>query len=107
MAAASLANDPDPLVFDKYRQEACFGTPVSDDVAIDSLNSIHTRAVNLLLYLDLTYPADNWGQYLATSVTLDWSRIIVGGHSQGSGHACYLAKQLAAGPDVRGPERLQ
>jgi len=96
VAAASLANDPDPLVFDKYRQEACFGTPVSDDVAIDSLNSIHTRAVNLLLYLDLTYPADNWGQYLATSVTLDWSRIIVGGHSQGSGHACYLAKQLAA-----------
>lgn len=95
VAAASLANSTDSLVFNKYRQEACFGTPVSDDVTIDSLNSIHTRAVRLVHYLELTYPAHGWGQYLATPDSLDWSRIIVGGHSQGSGHACYLAKQFA------------
>ena len=92
VATASLTNDTDTMVFDKYRQEACYGTPLSDDVDIDSLNSIHTRTVNLLLYLDFNHPSQNWGQYLATASTLDWSRIIVGGHSQGSGHACYLAK---------------
>lgn len=95
VAAASLASDPDSMAFDHYRQELCFGTPVSDDVNVDSLNSIHTRTVRLLNYLDLTYPLQNWGQYLASPSTLDWSRIVVGGHSQGSGHACYLAKQYA------------
>lgn len=95
VAAASLADDPDTLAFDKYRQELCFGEPVSADVDVDSLNSIHTRAVNLLRYLDQTFPAQDWEQYLATDSTLDWSRIIIGGHSQGSGHACYLAKHFA------------
>lgn len=95
VATASLADDPDTLVFDAYRQEACFGTPVSDAVSIDSLNAIHARAVNLLQYLALTYPAQDWGQYLAGPGAPDWSRIIVGGHSQGSGHACYLAKHFA------------
>lgn len=94
VAAASLANNSDSLAFNKYRQEACFGTPVSDAVTIDSLNSIHTRTVLLLRYLDLTYPAHNWGQYLANPDSMDWSRIIVGGHSQGSGHACFLAKRF-------------
>lgn len=93
VAAASLASSSDSLVFNKYRQEVCFGTPVSVDVTIDSLNSIYTRTLKLIQYLDLTYPTENWGQYLTTPTSLDWSKIIVGGHSQGSGHACYLAKQ--------------
>jgi hypothetical protein len=95
VAAASLANSTDSMVFNKYRQEVCFGTPVSVDVTVDSLNSIYTRTLKLIQYLDLTYPTENWGQYLATSNTLDWSKIIVGGHSQGSGHACFLAKQYS------------
>jgi hypothetical protein len=47
----------------------------------------------LLQYLNTTYPSQNWGQFLISSTTPDWSKIIVGGHSQGAGHACYLAKQ--------------
>ncbi|MCB9165726.1 MAG: T9SS type A sorting domain-containing protein [Flavobacteriales bacterium] len=94
VATASLADETDTLVFDKYRQELCFGTPLSDAVEVDSLNAIHERALNLLRYLDLTYPTQDWGQYLAGPDALDWSRIVVGGHSQGSGHACYLAKQF-------------
>jgi hypothetical protein len=95
VAAGSLTNSNDSLVFNKYRQEVCFGTPVSDDVTVDSLNSIYTRTLKLIQFLDLTYPSQNWSQYLATPTSLDWSKIIVGGHSQGSGHACYLAKQLS------------
>jgi hypothetical protein len=40
-----------------------------------------------------TYPDQNWGQYLTTTNTLQWGKIIVAGHSQGSGHACYLGKK--------------
>ena len=94
VAAASLANSSDSLVFNKYRQELCFGTPVSNDVAVDTLNSIYTRTLKLIQFLDQTYPTENWGQYLSTPNALDWSKIIVGGHSQGSGHAAYLAKQF-------------
>lgn len=96
VAAASLANSSNPLVFDEFRQEICFGTPVSSAVAVDSLNSIFTRTVNLLKYLDASYPSQNWGQYLTGAQFLDWSKIAVGGHSQGSGHACFFGKQHAA-----------
>lgn len=92
VAAASLAGSSDSLAFNKYRQEVCYGTPLSNDVVVDTLNSIYTRTVKLLNYLDTTYPSQNWGQYLIDSTTLNWSKIAVGGHSQGSGHACYFAK---------------
>ena len=39
-----------------------------------------------------TYPSQNWGQYLLSPTTLNWSNIAVSGHSQGSGHSAYLAK---------------
>jgi hypothetical protein len=93
VAAASLANSNDSLVFDKFRQEVCFGTPLSNDVSVDSLNSIYTRTLKLLQYLNTAYPLQNWGQFLISSTTPDWSKIIISGHSQGAGHACYLAKQ--------------
>jgi hypothetical protein len=94
VAAASLGSNPDSMVFNKYREEVCFGTPVSMDVTVDSLNSIYNRTVALITYLDLTYPTQNWNQYLINPLTLNWSKIAVGGHSQGSGHACYFAKRF-------------
>jgi pimeloyl-ACP methyl ester carboxylesterase len=92
VAAFSAGTSSDSLVFNKYRQELCFGTPTTTLLAVDTLNSIYTRTLKLIQYLAFTYPSQNWGQYLATPTTLDWSKIIVSGHSQGSGHACYLAK---------------
>jgi Secretion system C-terminal sorting domain len=92
VSAGSLAGATDSLVFNKFRQEVCYGTPVSADVTVDTLNSIYTRTVKLLIYLNTTYPTQNWNQYLINSSTLNWSKIVVGGHSQGSGHACYFAK---------------
>lgn len=91
-SAFSATNDPDSLAYNKFRQELCFGTPLSPYVTIDTLNSIYTRFLNLLNYLKTNYPAQNWAQFLIDSVTINWAKIIVGGHSQGSGHACYLGK---------------
>lgn len=95
VAAAPLGVSADSLVFDGYRQEVCFGTPASEHVEVDTLNSIHTRTLKLMQYLAATYPAQGWGEYLTAPDRLDWNRIAVGGHSQGSGHACYLGKHFA------------
>ena len=92
VSAASLGNSSDSMVFNKYRQEVCYGTALSSDVAVDTLNCIYTRTVKLINYLNTTYPTQNWNQYLINPTTLDWSKIAVGGHSQGGGHACYFAK---------------
>ncbi len=90
-----LAGSADSLAFNKFRQEICFGTQVSSAVSVDTLNSIYTRTVKLLQFL-AQLSSHNWGQYLASDSTLDWSKIAVSGHSQGAGHACYLAKKFSA-----------
>jgi hypothetical protein len=92
--AAGLGCSSDSLAFNKYRQAICYGTPGSSDVKVDTLNSIYTRTVKLINYLNKTYPKQKWEQYLKKDdpTTLDWSKITVGGHSQGGGHACYFAK---------------
>ena len=81
----------DSLCFDKVRQEICYGTPVSSSVSVDTLNSINTRLVKLLQYLSTTYPSNGWGQFLSNNNVV-WANVVPSGHSQGSGHAMYLAK---------------
>jgi len=90
--AASLSSSNNALAFDEYRQEICYGTPLSDAVSVDSLNSIYTRFLHLLNYLNINYPNLNWNDYLISNTEINWNNIIVAGHSQGSGHAAYLAK---------------
>lgn len=89
--AAAFSNSSNPLAFNDYRQQICYGTPLTV-LQVDSLNSIYTRTVKLLNYLNTTYPNQNWDQYLLDNTTLQWDKIIVGGHSQGAGHACYFGK---------------
>jgi hypothetical protein len=92
-ATAPLGVSSDPFIFDNYRDELVFGNQVSNVVAVDVLNCIETRATKLVVYLKNTYPDQNWVQYLTASNTLMWNKIIVAGHSQGSGHACYTGKK--------------
>jgi hypothetical protein len=93
VAAAPLGTSSEKLIFDNYRDEVCLGNQVSSDVSVNSLNCISTRATKLIVFLKNTYPEQNWGQYLTTFNTLQWDKIIMSGHSQGSGHACYLGKK--------------
>ena len=41
----TVAANADSLAFDKYRQVFAFGTPLSDIVSVDTLNSIYTRTL--------------------------------------------------------------
>jgi hypothetical protein len=93
IAAAPLGTSSDKLIFDNYRDELCFGNQVSNAVSVNQLNCIVTRTTKLLIYLKNTYPDQNWGQYLSSTNTILWNKVVVSGHSQGSGHACYLGKK--------------
>jgi hypothetical protein len=74
------------------RNEVITGADTSPAVAITRANSITGRLISLLTYLNTTYPNEGWGQYLVSGQP-NWAVITVAGHSQGSGHAAYLAKQ--------------
>lgn len=73
------------------RREIVTGNDTSTLVSINNANSIAGRLARLLTYLNATFPAEGWGRYLANG-TVDWSLVTVAGHSQGAGHAGYMAK---------------
>lgn len=75
----------------EVRREIITGEDRSPLVAISPANSITGRLTSLLTYLHTTYPSEGWGQYLFGGLP-NWSAITVAGHSQGAGHAGYIAK---------------
>lgn len=93
-AVGACADSDDANCFQKYRQEIIFGTDVSSTVTVDSDNSIINRLSKLLIHLDNLYPSENWNHFLLGSNEINWSNIVVSGHSQGGGHAAFLGKQF-------------
>lgn len=92
---------PDPCTL--FRREIVSGEQVSDLVEVDRTNSIENRLEKLLQYQAEQDP-EHYADFLRDGKP-DWSRIVLVGHSQGSGHAGFLAKQhqtrgaiLLAGP---------
>lgn len=73
------------------RREVITGEATSPLVSVTAPNSIRARLTAVLTYLHATYPTEGWGQFLATGQP-DWSRLTIAGHSQGAGHAAYMAK---------------
>jgi hypothetical protein len=73
------------------RRETITGTDSSTLVSVNPANSITGRLTSLLSYMAATYPNEGWGQYL-TNGRPNWALITMAGHSQGAGHAGYLAK---------------
>lgn len=86
------AGTNDSLCFDKVRAEVITGAALSDLVNVNVANSINNRVLKALQYLNLNYPSENWGQFFNGSTIL-WNKIAVAGHSQGGGHAAFIAKQ--------------
>ncbi|HVK60240.1 MAG TPA: hypothetical protein VM432_01770 [Bdellovibrionales bacterium] len=82
---------PSPTCFDEYREEVVFGTPVSDIVQVNPTNSIENRILKLMRYLQIQNPAQ-WSQFFLGG-HLNWEKVVLAGHSQGSGHIAYLAKK--------------
>jgi hypothetical protein len=85
-------NSPDSACFDNFRQEILFGTPVSDTVHVDAANSIINRFTKLLAYLVKSDPKGGWDDYYKNGKVV-WENIVVGGHSQGAGHAAFIGQR--------------
>lgn len=77
--------------FGDTREEILTGVDKSKFVSIDSNNSIEGRILALLKYLANKRPNENWDQFYSNN-QINWSKIYVSGHSQGSGHAGYQGK---------------
>jgi hypothetical protein len=76
----------------KVRQDILVGGNQSGLVALGEADPIETRLRALLRHLDTHHPADAWGQYLNAKGDIDWSRVVVAGHSQGGGQAAMIGK---------------
>lgn len=94
----------DPKCFEKFRSEIGLGMAISDFVQVDFDNCILRRVFRLLHYLEQKDPVGGWDSFVGENF-VDWGRISVAGHSQGSGHAAFMAKMfpmdrviLLAGP---------
>jgi hypothetical protein len=86
----------DPNCYWQARSVVVFGggTPVAGQSAVTPANSIVNRVTRLLLSLRTTAPSEGWGQFLRADNTVDWSSVVLAGHSQGGGHVGVLAKSV-------------
>jgi pimeloyl-ACP methyl ester carboxylesterase len=76
--------------FTKFHEEIIFGKSQSSLVNVNASNSIVNRLLKALQYLHKNHPADGWNNYFDVN-GLRYSRFALAGHSQGGGHAAYLA----------------
>ena len=64
----------------------------SDIVDVSPDDALETRLDRLLAYMVENHGEERWAQFQKDG-GVDWSKVIVSGHSQGGGHAVYLAKR--------------
>jgi len=90
------------------------GNPIPMWGEVKREHALHMRLFYLLQHLDATYPNDGWKSFYSTQnidgedigPTIAWRNIVVSGHSQGAGHAAYLAKtkEVRAAVMISGPQ---
>jgi hypothetical protein len=87
----------DPTCYWTARNHVVFGTgaPVPSQAVVSTADSIVNRLTKLIQWLHKQQPSEGWGQYLLADQTIDWSKIVLAGHSQGGGHVGVLAKSVS------------
>jgi dienelactone hydrolase len=75
----------------KIRREILTGEDTSTLVEVSRPNSIESRLLKLLTWLNSTYPDEGWGRWIVSGQP-DWRRIRFSGWSLGGGMAAYIAK---------------
>lgn len=80
--------------FTRYHDAVIDGGTHSDFIRVTEANGIMNRVMKLLKYLEAQDTSQGWDQFYAGDV-LQWSKVVVAGHSQGGDHAAYLAYKYA------------
>jgi len=81
--------------YGEARLEVLTGQAVSAVVTVDRRHSIEHRLARLLAFMQSTEPAGSWSQFLVGDSTINWSKVSIAGHSQGGGHALFIAQRYA------------
>ncbi len=89
------AKSTDFNCYGNVRAEILNGTDFTNVIRVTRANSIENRLIKLLQSLNALAPAEGWSAYLTNAGQPDWTRIRVAGHSQGGGHAAFIAKRYA------------
>ncbi len=90
-----VCGDANPDCEEDVREEMVYGSAVHDSPCVDvtPANALEHRILRLVQYLAQSVPQSGAGAFLtAGGAALDWSKIAVGGWSQGGGHAGILAR---------------
>ncbi len=82
---------PNHSCFDQFRSEIALGIDGSQWVTVNPANCIARRIVALMDYLRAKDKGGGWDQFFSDG-SLAWDRVVIAGHSQGSGHAAFLSK---------------
>lgn len=77
---------------EQVRREILFGTDESGLVEVDAENGVFHRLERLLAHLETLAPDEHWSLYRNASGAVRWNRVVVSGHSQGAGHAAFIAR---------------
>lgn len=89
-SASICRNDRDPREFERFRLALIAGG-TSKHLTVGRADSIESRLVQLLRYLEKHDPPSGWAQFLASDGSIKWESIAVAGQSQGGGHAALIA----------------
>lgn len=79
-----------PTCYAELQRNRFLGSGPSAFSRVDETNGIEDRLVASLEHLQQVDPSGGWGAYLHKE-QVDWSDIVVAGHSQGGGQAAYIA----------------
>lgn len=90
-AQSACRNSEDTDCYENFRREIVEGVDTSSDLEVNRANSIENRLQKLLQYLIAEYPEESWSDFLVDD-EVNWRKLVVSGHSQGGGHAAFIAK---------------
>jgi len=91
-AQQACTRSADPDAYMNFRLDVIESGNSSKSVSISQADCIYNRLAKLLQYLDRQQPTQGWRQFLTADNGIDWSKVVISGHSQGGGHACVIAK---------------
>lgn len=98
-------NSSDTACYGNFRREIIYGENHLEEINIPESESILSRLFRLLDYLEIKDPEGDWKYFLHENNTV-WNNITLAGHSQGAGHAAFMAQEfkvsrvlLFAGPN--------
>lgn len=75
----------------RLRREVIDGIDRHTAIVVTPTNSVINRLTKLLIYMNTAQPTQGWGQYLVNG-QINWSKVIIGGHSQGGALSGVIGK---------------